>query len=398
MTFSYYPGCTLRTKAIELDRCARAAAEVLGVTLEEVPEWQCCGGVYPMAKDEIATKLSSVRTLVAARDAGHDLVTICSACHNVIKQVNQDMASDEDICTKANNYMALETPYHGETKVYHYLELLRDVVGFDKIKEKVVVPFTGKKIGAYYGCLLLRPGRVMQMDNPENPNCNLQIKFTYPVSVENDLLADIQKQFVLAYFGEAYENLSPKDAVEKYQNDYLAAYKELEPDYEEELKRAEDGTPVGAWFSYYELSSNQIQFNQNDLISFTVNFENYTGGAHGAHAYNHFVIDLKNGKKLKEEDIFIDSYQEQLAAILVAQIAKQNNVTDPKELENMGFFSVDEIYPNNNFLIDETGITYTFNEYEIAAYVVGPIHVHIPFEDVQLLLKQESPIASLAGL
>lgn len=236
------------------------------------------------------------------------------------------------------------------------------------------------------------------LDNPENPNCNLQIKFTYPVSVENDLLADIQKQFVLAYFGEAYENLSPKDAVEKYQNDYLAAYKELEPDYEEELKRAEDGTPVGAWFSYYELSSNQIQFNQNDLISFTVNFENYTGGAHGAHAYNHFVIDLKNGKKLKEEDIFIDSYQEQLAVILVAQIAKQNNVTDPKELENMGFFSVDEIYPNNNFLIDETGITYTFNEYEIAAYVVGPIHVHIPFEDVQLLLKQESPIASLAGL
>ena len=70
MTFSYYPGCTLRTKAVELDRSARAAAAALGVTLEEIPEWQCCGGVYPMAKDEIATKLSSVRTLAAARDAG----------------------------------------------------------------------------------------------------------------------------------------------------------------------------------------------------------------------------------------------------------------------------------------------------------------------------------------
>lgn len=236
------------------------------------------------------------------------------------------------------------------------------------------------------------------LDNPENPNCNLQIKFIYPVSAEKSQLADIQKQFVLAYFGEAYENLSPQDAVAKYTNDYLAAYKELEPDYEEELKRAEDGTPIGAWFSYYELSSDQIQFNQHDLICFTVNFENYTGGAHGAHAYNHFVIDLKSGKKLTEEDIFTDNYQEALAEILVNQIAKQNNVTDPKELENMGFFSVDEIYPNNNFLVDETGITYTFNEYEIAAYVVGPIHVHIPYEEVQLLLKKESPIASLAGL
>ena len=169
MTFSYYPGCTLRTKAIELDRTTRSAAEALGITLEEVPEWQCCGGVYPMAKDEIATKLSSVRTLVAARDAGHDLVTICSACHNVIKQVNNDMSTDENICTKANNYMELDDPYHGETNVIHYLELLRDVIGFDKIKEKVVTPFTGKKIGAYYGCLLLRPHKVMQMDNPENP-------------------------------------------------------------------------------------------------------------------------------------------------------------------------------------------------------------------------------------
>ena len=54
MTFSYYPGCTLRTKAVELDRSARAAAAALGVTLEEIPEWQCCGGVYPMAKDEIS--------------------------------------------------------------------------------------------------------------------------------------------------------------------------------------------------------------------------------------------------------------------------------------------------------------------------------------------------------
>ena len=131
---------------------------------------------------------------------------------------------------------------------------------------------------------------------------------------------------------------------------------------------------------------------------FSVNFENYTGGAHGAHAYNHFVLDAKSGMRLTEEDIFVESYQDNLAEILVAQIAKQNNVSDPKELENMGFFSVDEIYPNNNFFVDETGFTYTFNEYEIAAYVVGPIHVHLPFEAVQFLLKPEGPVAQLANL
>ena len=169
MVYSYYPGCTLKNKAKDLDRYARLSAQALGITLEEIENWQCCGGVYPMAKDEIATKLSSVRALADAKAHGRDLITLCSACHNVLKQVNNDMLTDEDICTRANNYLKLDEEYHGETKVIHFLEMLRDVIGFDALKEKVTNPLTGKKIGAYYGCLLLRPGKVMQMDDPENP-------------------------------------------------------------------------------------------------------------------------------------------------------------------------------------------------------------------------------------
>ncbi len=169
MKFSYFPGCTLKTKAKDLDAYARKSAQALGFELQELPDWQCCGAVYPMAKDEIATKLSSVRALVGARDKGQELVTLCSACHNVIKQVNHDMQSDADIALRVNNYLQLEKPYNGETTVLHYLEVLRDRVGFDELKKKVQNPLTGRKIGAYYGCLLLRPGQVMAMDDPENP-------------------------------------------------------------------------------------------------------------------------------------------------------------------------------------------------------------------------------------
>lgn len=169
MIFSYYPGCTLRTKAKDLDRYARRSAEALGIALAELPDWQCCGGTYPMAKDEIATKLSSVRALVSAKELGQDLITLCSACHNVIKQVNNDMQTNVDIALRVNNYLGLEQPYGGETRVIHYLEMLRDVVGFDNLAKAVVNPLKGKKIAAYYGCLLLRPGKVLQMDDPENP-------------------------------------------------------------------------------------------------------------------------------------------------------------------------------------------------------------------------------------
>ena len=169
MVYSYYPGCTLKTKAKDLDEYGRKAAEALGVTLEELPNWQCCGAVYPLATDEIATKLSAVRALANAKEKGQPLVTLCSACHHVIKRVNNDMQTNNDIITRVNNYLKLDEAYNGETEVLHYLEMLRDKIGFDELKKKVVNPLKGRKIAAYYGCMLLRPSKEMQMDDPENP-------------------------------------------------------------------------------------------------------------------------------------------------------------------------------------------------------------------------------------
>ncbi len=167
MKYSYYPGCTLRNKAKDLDTYARLSAEKLGFTLEELDSWQCCGGVYPLGSDETGAKLPSVRALDEAKQKGQDLVAVCSACYHVLKRVNDDMANVPEIRQKANLYM--ENDYAGETTVLHFLEVLRDRVGFDNLKKAVVKPLTGRKIGAYYGCLLLRPGKIMAFDNPENP-------------------------------------------------------------------------------------------------------------------------------------------------------------------------------------------------------------------------------------
>jgi len=168
MIVSYFPGCTLKTKAKVLDKYARLSAEKLGVTLEEIDNWQCCGGVFTSASDEIATKLSSVRALRAAEKKEQILVTACSACHNVIKRTNAAFNEDETFRTRVNNYMK-EDLYEGTTEVMFLMELFRDKIGFDKIKEAVVNPLKGRRIGAYYGCLLLRPSQTMKFDDPENP-------------------------------------------------------------------------------------------------------------------------------------------------------------------------------------------------------------------------------------
>ena len=122
MKVSYFPGCTLKTKAKDLDIYARKSAEALGVTLEEIENWQCCGGVFTTSRDEVATKLSSVRALKASQEKGQALVSVCSACHNVIKQTNYAMQNDAEFADKVNRYMADEAPYDGSTQVYHYLD------------------------------------------------------------------------------------------------------------------------------------------------------------------------------------------------------------------------------------------------------------------------------------
>ena len=92
MVYSYYPGCTLKSKATELDRYARASASALGFELEEIENWQCCGAVYPMAKDEIATKLSSVRALADAK--AHVMIPIVQQRIEICEKLTGEYAEE----------------------------------------------------------------------------------------------------------------------------------------------------------------------------------------------------------------------------------------------------------------------------------------------------------------
>jgi hypothetical protein len=228
-----------------------------------------------------------------------------------------------------------------------------------------------------------------------NPKCSLQIKFVYPVDYSNkETLRLLQQEFVAGFFGDEYVNLAPKEAAEKYAQDFINAYKEEEGNFKIELENHGLET-MESWYSYNETSNNQIVYNRNDVISFLVYKDCYYGGAHGAHTYINRVVDLKTGRRILENEVFVDDYQDSLAKIIIEGIALANQLK-ANELENIGFFNVDEIYPNKNFYVDETGITYTFNEYEIAAYVVGPVTIHIPYEKIWHLLRKETPVSNLA--
>ncbi len=167
MKVPYFPGCTLSTKAKGLDRSARASAEALGLELQEIPDWNCCGAAFPLTNDDLRLS-GAVRNLVQTAETGSGtLLALCSTCYNITKRANRVMREDRERRERINFF--IEAEYDGQVKVVHLLDLLRDELGFEALRERVVRPLEGLKLAAYYGCLLLRPAEEIALDDPENP-------------------------------------------------------------------------------------------------------------------------------------------------------------------------------------------------------------------------------------
>lgn len=173
--YPYFPGCTLKQTAKNFERSALAAARRLDIELVELPRWNCCGAVFSLTADDVMHHIGAVRDLIRVEqmneaglvDGEYRLVTLCSMCYNVLKRVSL-LVKDADTLAKANAFMDEEPDYQGKVEVVHFLEILRDELGFEALAERVSRPLEGLKVSAYYGCTLLRP-REVSIDDPEAP-------------------------------------------------------------------------------------------------------------------------------------------------------------------------------------------------------------------------------------
>ena len=170
MSLAYYPGCTLKTKARNLEEPAIASMEVLGVKLEEISRWNCCGAVYSLSDDDLIHQVAPVRNLIRVKEQGkNEVVTLCSFCLNTLKRANLLMKQDVEKRNTLNSFMDEEIDYSGEVRVTHLLEVLRDAIGWEALAQKVKLPLRELKVAPYYGCTLLRP-REVAIDSVENPS------------------------------------------------------------------------------------------------------------------------------------------------------------------------------------------------------------------------------------
>jgi heterodisulfide reductase subunit B len=168
-TIPYFPGCTCKADALPFEVSAKAVMRELGYELAEWDRWTCCGTVYSMASDDLIHHLGPARNLIRVQEEGSDrMVAICSMCYSTMRQTALMFEDDPERLTKLNDFLYDEVDYSGHVRVMHLLELLRDDVGFDAVKERVKRPLTGLRVVPYYGCTLVRPEEV-GIDDREQP-------------------------------------------------------------------------------------------------------------------------------------------------------------------------------------------------------------------------------------
>ena len=165
MKYAYFPGCSLESTAKEYDVSARAVMRELGVELEELQAWTCCGASAAEITSHLLALVLPARNLALAEaviEAAHNgsgqLVASCSACYVNLRNVEIKTRTDTALLDKINQALKVDgLAYSGKIHVRHLLDVIANDVGTDAIAARVNRPLEGLRVAPYYGCQTVRP-------------------------------------------------------------------------------------------------------------------------------------------------------------------------------------------------------------------------------------------------
>jgi len=166
--YTYYPGCSDEATGIAYGISMRVIGDALGMQLDELEDWNCCGTSPYHAAEELEAICVAGRNLALAEEKGQDIVTGCNACFVTLGKTNQRLSNNLELRAKTNEALAEgNLKYNGGLNVRHLLEVIVNDIGYDEIASKATKKIEGLKVACYYGCQLTRPN--LGFDDSENP-------------------------------------------------------------------------------------------------------------------------------------------------------------------------------------------------------------------------------------
>lgn len=168
MNFAYYPGCSAKGSSADYEMSVQAVCRALGVTLADIPDWNCCGSTPAHAVDiELSAALCARNLDIAAKQGAEVLLTACPSCMSNHKLAAHRMENPK-FRARVNELLD-EPAAENLPPVTSVMQGLAEKIGMEQIAARVRKPLKGLKLAAYYGCLMSRPAEIMNFGDPENP-------------------------------------------------------------------------------------------------------------------------------------------------------------------------------------------------------------------------------------
>lgn len=191
--FAPFFGCMITTKYPQFEAAVRKTMPNLGVELVDLDGFSCCPDpIYFKAYDKEPWIALAARNICVAEEAGLDLITCCSGCTGTLKEANHLLKHDEKVRDRVNKRLKkVGKEFKGTVDVRHIVTVLRDEVGYDKVASTVTRPLSDLRVAIHYGCHLLKPSNIMEVDDPDRPTIleNLMNAIgAYPVEHEEKVL------------------------------------------------------------------------------------------------------------------------------------------------------------------------------------------------------------------
>jgi heterodisulfide reductase subunit B2 len=161
MRVSYYPGCSLEATARDYQESLAHVCKQLGIELEEIPDWSCCGASAAHSTDEFLSLALPARNLALAEQIGLDMVVPCPMCFNRLKTAGQEL--------KKGPVDGLDFTFSGRIKIWDLLDYLSQPAWLSQIETRVKKPLKDLSLVCYYGCMASRPPKITEAGEPENP-------------------------------------------------------------------------------------------------------------------------------------------------------------------------------------------------------------------------------------
>ena len=167
MRYAYYPGCSAHSTARDMHESSLSVASALGIDMLEPNGWSCCGATAAHQTDRLLAAALPAANLLLAQDMGLDMVVNCAACYNRMKTANHEVSASPEIRQQVSE--ATGRDYDGSVAVRHFIEVLLEDVGTERLRRSLRKSLNGLKVVCYYGCFLVRPPDITRFDDPENP-------------------------------------------------------------------------------------------------------------------------------------------------------------------------------------------------------------------------------------